>query len=222
MTLDTYIFGWITSDMDNGYRPFLRTDNIGVAIGFSDPVYRRFFRERYGKEIEDDMQTAAAVWAKIFIPGFAHSFEDLRFLREHWRGPIVLKGIQCVEDAIKAVDEYGIEGIYVSNHGGRQCDANVASLSVLAEIADAVGDRAEIIFDSGVRYGGDVAKALALGAKMVCLGRAYIYGLALAGEEGVRHVIRSILGELDLTLHLSGVPSVRKDALNKSRLRSVT
>lgn len=207
--------------MDNGYSPFLRPDNIGVAIGFSDPVYRKFFKGKFDKEIEDDPATAAAVWAKIFISGFSHSFEDLKFLRDHWKGPIVLKGIQCVEDAVKAVDEYGIEGIYVSNHGGRQCDANVASLSVLAEIADAVGDRAEIIFDSGVRCGGDVAKALALGAKMVCLGRPYIYGLALAGEEGVRHVIRSILGELDLTLHLSGISSVGKDTLNESRLRRV-
>ena len=183
VTLDTYILGWRPSDLDNGYNPFLRADNIGVEIGFSDPEYRKLFMEKYGKEIEEDLATAAGTWAKIIFPGFSHGWEDLKFLRQHWSGPIVLKGIQTVRDARKAI-EMGMDGIIVSNHGGRQVDGCIASLDVLPEIADAVGEELEVIFDSGVRSGTDVLKALALGAKMVCIGRPYVYGLALAGEAG--------------------------------------
>jgi len=131
-----------------------------------------------------------------------------------------LKGIQTVRDARKAV-EMGMDGIIVSNHGGRQVDGCIASLEVLPEIADAVGDDIEVIFDSGVRSGTDVLKALALGAKMVCIGRPYVYGLALSGEDGVRHVLKSILGDLDLSLHLSGVPSVSKGDLNRDIIRRI-
>jgi lactate 2-monooxygenase len=221
VTLDTYITGWRASDMDNGYSPFLRPDSVGVALGFTDPVYRQIFKEKYGKEIEEDMETAAATWAKIFIPGFSHSWEDITFLKKHWDGPIVLKGIQSVEDAKKAV-EVGVQGIIVSNHGGRQCDGGVGSLETLPEIADAVGNKLEIIFDSGIRCGMDVAKALALGAKMVLIGRPFVWGLALCGEEGVRHVLKSFLGELSLSLHLTGIPSVGKEYLNRSIMRKIS
>lgn len=90
--------------MDNGYNPFLRSDNIGVAIGFSDPVYREHFRTKHGKEVEEDMHTAAAEWTGTVFPGMSHSWEDVKFLKEHWDGPIILKGIQTVEDAEKCVD----------------------------------------------------------------------------------------------------------------------
>ncbi|KAJ5469209.1 Aldolase-type TIM barrel [Penicillium sp. IBT 31633x] len=218
VTLDTYILGWRPSDLDNGYNPFIRPDNIGVALGFSDLVYRRKFLEKHGKPIEEDIQTAAAEWAHTVFPGLSHGWEDIKFLQEHWEGPIVLKGIQTVADAKRAVD-HGVQGIVVSNHGGRQQDGGIGSLDVLPEIVDAVGDKLEIIFDSGVRCGADIAKALALGAKMVLIGRPYVYGLALQGEEGVRHVLRSLLGDLDLTLHLSGISSVSPDHLNRSVLR---
>ncbi|KAJ5789883.1 uncharacterized protein N7518_006894 [Penicillium psychrosexuale] len=218
VTLDTYILGWRPSDLNNAYNPFIRADDIGVALGFSDPVYRRKFQEKHGKPIEEDVQTAAAEWAHTVFPGLSHGWEDLKFLQEHWDGPIVLKGIQTVADAKKAV-EYGMQGIVVSNHGGRQQDGGIASLDVLPEIVDAVGNDLEIIYDSGVRSGADIIKALALGAKMVLIGRPYIYGLAIQGEQGVRHVLKSLLGDFNLTLHLSGISSVSPKHLNRSVLR---
>jgi isopentenyl diphosphate isomerase/L-lactate dehydrogenase-like FMN-dependent dehydrogenase len=115
----------------------------------------------------------------------------------------VLKGIQHVDDARRAADA-GMDGIVVSNHGGRQVDGAVAALDVLPEIAAAVGDRLDVLFDSGIRTGADIVKALALGAKAVLLGRPYMYGLALGGEAGVRHTVRGILADLDLTIGLSG------------------
>ncbi|KAJ6085829.1 FMN dependent dehydrogenase [Penicillium sp. IBT 16267x] len=218
VTLDTYILGWRPSDLTNAFNPFLRADNIGVELGFSDPDFRRQFRERHGKDVEDDMGTAAAEWTQIIFPSISHSWEDLKFLKDHWEGPIVLKGIQTVRDAQQAV-EAGVQGIVVSNHGGRQQDGGVGSLDVLSEIVEAVGDRLEVIFDSGVRTGADIARALALGAKMVLIGRPYIYGLAIAGVAGVSHVLRSLCGDLEMTLHLAGIPSSSSEYLNRSVLR---
>ncbi|BCR90649.1 lactate 2-monooxygenase [Aspergillus chevalieri] len=220
VTLDTYILGWRPSDLGNAYNPFLRKDNIGTEIGFSDPVFRRKFQEKHDKTIEEDMSKAAAEWAHTIFPGTSHGWEDLGFLRENWDGPIVLKGIQTVEDAKLAV-EYGMQGIVVSNHGGRQQDGGVGSLAMLPEIVHAVGKDLEVLFDSGIRCGADAVKALALGAKMVLLGRPYVYGLAIGGEEGVRHVLRSVLGDLELNLHLSGIKSVSPEHLNSSVLRRV-
>ncbi|KAJ5302276.1 hypothetical protein PENANT_c008G09200 [Penicillium antarcticum] len=220
VTLDTYILGWRPSDLDNGYNPFLRADNIGVELGFSDPVFQEYFRNKHGISIEEDVSKAAAEWAHTIFPGTSHGWNDIEYLRSHWDGPIVLKGIQTVSDAKKA-REHGVQGIVVSNHGGRQQDGDVASLEMLPEIAAAVGDDLEILFDSGVRCGADVVKALALGAKMVLVGRPYVYGLAIGGETGVRHVLKSILGDLQLTLHLSGIKDVTKENLNQSVLRQI-
>ncbi|GAM91532.1 hypothetical protein ANO11243_095840 [Dothideomycetidae sp. 11243] len=217
VTLDTYILGWRPSDMDNGYNPFLRADNIGVALGFSDPVFRAHFREAHGKEIEDDEAAAAAEWTRIVFPGFSHGWEDIEFLKQHWDGPIVLKGIQTVEDAKRCV-EVGVQGIVVSNHGGRQQDGGVASLSMLPRIVDAVGDKLDVLFDSGIRCGADIAKALALGAKCVLIGRPFVYGLVMGGQEGVSHVLKALIGDLDLTLHLSGIPNISQEVLNRSIL----
>jgi lactate 2-monooxygenase len=137
------------------------------------------------------------------FPNPGLNWGQLKFLRDHWDGPIVLKGICTVGDARSAV-EHGVDGIVVSNHGGRQIDGARASLDALPAIVDAVGDQVTVLFDSGVRTGADMAKALALGADAVLLGRPFLYGLALGGQEGVEHVLRCILAEFDLVTSLSG------------------
>ncbi|MCU1687158.1 MAG: L-lactate 2-monooxygenase [Amycolatopsis sp.] len=196
VTLDTWTLAWRPGDLDQAYLPFLT--GHGTAIPFSDPV----FRSRLDKTPEEDPPGAILRWVSMFT-GTDKSWQQLPFLREHWDGPIVLKGIQHVDDARRAADA-GMDGIVVSNHGGRQVDGGIGSLEALPGIAAAVGDQIDVLFDSGVRTGADVVKALALGAKAVLLGRPFVYGLAHAGEAGVRHVLRSLLADLDLTLGLSG------------------
>jgi isopentenyl diphosphate isomerase/L-lactate dehydrogenase-like FMN-dependent dehydrogenase len=196
VTLDTWTLAWRSHDLDNSYLPFIR--GTGTAIPFSDPV----FRSGLAKPPEEDVTSAVLKWIPLFT-GTDRNWEALPFLREHWDGPIVLKGIQHVDDARRAADA-GMDAIVVSNHGGRQVDGAIASLDALPGIANAVGDRLEVLFDSGVRTGADVLKALALGARAVLVGRPYVWGLAHGGEAGVRHVVRSILADFDLTLALSG------------------
>jgi lactate 2-monooxygenase len=196
VTLDTWLLGWRPHDLDQSYLPFIR--GTGVAVFFSDPA----FRAGLEKAPEDDLMAALGRWLGVAI-GQDKSWDRLPFLREHWDGPIVLKGIQHVDDARRAADA-GMDGIVVSNHGGRQVDGAVASLDVLPGIVDAVGDRLAVLFDSGIRTGADVLKALALGAQAVLVGRPYAYGLAHGGADGVRHVLRSLLADLDLTMALSG------------------
>jgi lactate 2-monooxygenase len=196
VTLDTWTLAWRPNDLDQAYLPFIR--GIGNAIPFSDPAFRALL----AKSPEEDPTAAILQWIPMFT-GTDRRWDQLPFLREHWDGPIVLKGIQHIDDARRATD-VGMDGIIVSNHGGRQVDGAVAALDMLPEITAAVGDRLDVLFDSGVRTGADIVKALALGAKAVLLGRPYVYGLGLSGEDGVRHVVRSILADLDLTLGLSG------------------
>lgn len=196
VTLDTWSLGWRPCDLDRGYLPFLH--GHGTGVGFSDPV----FRAKLDAPPEEDTPAAVLRWISM-VTGTDQHWDALPFLREHWDGPIVLKGILHVDDARRAVDA-GIDGIVVSNHGGRQVDGSVASLDVLPEIVTAVGDRIEVLFDSGVRTGADAFKALALGARAVCVGRPYVYGLAHGGGDGVRHVLRGLLADLDLTVGLSG------------------
>jgi lactate 2-monooxygenase len=203
--------------MDNGYNPFMRADRIGVEIGMTDPVFRRQFSERHGVDIEEKMDTAANEWMRTVFPGMSKGWDDVKFLQEHWDGPIILKGIQTISDAQSAVAA-GVQGIVVSNHGGRQQDGGNSSLGMLPHIVDAVGDKLAIFFDSGIQSGADIVKALALGADCVLVGRPYVYGLALGGENGVTHVLKSLVGELEMTLHLSGVPSVGKQDLGRSLL----
>lgn len=210
VTLDTWTLGWRPTDLDRAYLPFIR--GIGTAVPFSDPV----FRAGLDRAPEDDLTPAVLKWVPMFT-GTDRTWDDLPFLREHWDGPIVLKGIQHVGDAQRAADA-GMDGIVVSNHGGRQVDGAIAALDALPGIAAAVGDQLTVLFDSGIRGGADVIKALALGARAVLLGRPYAYGLGLAGEEGVRHVVRGVLAETELTLGLAGHRSVRDltpDALHR-------
>ncbi|GIH78004.1 lactate 2-monooxygenase [Planobispora longispora] len=196
VTLDTWTLAWRPNDLDRAYLPFLR--GTGLAIPLSDPV----FRSRLARPVEEDPDAAIMQWVPMFN-GRAHTWDQLPLLRDNWDGPIVLKGVQHVDDARRAADA-GMDGVVVSNHGGRQVDGALASLDALAPIAEAVGDRLTVLFDSGVRTGSDVVKALALGARAVLLGRPYMWGLANGGEDGVRHVLRSILADLDLTLGLAG------------------
>jgi len=200
VTLDTWLLGWRPADLSDGFLPFLRGE--GNASYLQDPV----FRAALPKPPEEDLATAVAYWAWQFSNPSV-TWEDLAFLRECTKLPIVLKGIQSVEDAQLAV-EHGIEGIIVSNHGGRQVDGAIGSLQALPGVVEAVGERCEILFDSGIRSGSDALKALALGARAVCLGRPYVWGLALGGEQGVIDVLRAFLADLDLNMALSGHASI--------------
>jgi isopentenyl diphosphate isomerase/L-lactate dehydrogenase-like FMN-dependent dehydrogenase len=202
VTLDTWLLGWRPRDLDQSYLPFIR--GTGLAVYFSDPE----FRAGLDKAPEDDLMAALLRWLPMFT-GTDKSWDDLPFLREHWSGPIVLKGIQHADDARRAADA-GMDGVIVSNHGGRQVDGAIASLDALPAIAEAVGERLTVLFDSGVRTGADVLKALALGADAVLIGRPYAYGLAHGGQDGVRHVLRSLLADLDLAMALSGHRSVEE------------
>jgi lactate 2-monooxygenase len=211
VTLDTWSLGWRPTDLDKAYLPFIR--GIGTAVTFSDPVFRGWL----DAPPEEDLTSAVLRWVQQFT-GTDHTWADLAFLREHWDGPILLKGIQHVEDARRAAAA-GMDGVVVSNHGGRQVDGALGALEALPGIAAAVGDELTVLFDSGVRGGADVFKALALGAAAVLLGRPYAYGLGLAGQAGVRHVVRAVLTELDLTMALAGRRSVHTlgpDALQRS------
>jgi lactate 2-monooxygenase len=212
ITLDTTLLGWRPLDLDRGYTPFL--ENVGIANFTSDPVFQR--RLRAPPDV--DPVAAGAAFAAVFQnPGL--SWRQLPLIRDNWDGPILLKGIQSVQDAKLAV-EHDIDGIVVSNHGGRQVDGAIASLDALAPIVAAVGDRIAVLFDSGIRTGTDAFKALALGAHAVLIGRPYVYGLALDGEAGVTRVMKLLLAELRRTLATHGYRSHRelgRDSLTKVR-----
>ncbi|KAH7105139.1 FMN-dependent alpha-hydroxy acid dehydrogenase [Auriculariales sp. MPI-PUGE-AT-0066] len=236
VTADTMAFGWRPADLNNSaYSPFVFGE--GVQIGLSDPAFRRYYARLKAaapkrsiwaslRELWSLVRRPSSIWTSfkllwtiltgrtpmalafldIVTCAIYRPWEDLSFLREHWSGPIVLKGIQTVEDARLAA-EHGMDGIIISNHGGRQVDGAMASLDALVEIAADKHVRESgltLLFDSGVRTGTDVLKALALGAHAVLIGRPYIYGLALAGQKGVEHVFRCLLAEVDITLGLMG------------------
>ncbi|KAK7031872.1 Fmn dependent [Favolaschia claudopus] len=233
VTLDTVLLGWRAHDMARSYLPFAH--GVGVQVGMSDPVFMARLgrapqvrpRTRFpydarevDRALEDgDKEARDAVdlgmeWLREMNSGLFRDWEDVKFLRENWQGPLVLKGIQSVGDAEKAL-ECGVDGIVVSNHGGRQVDGAIASLEALVRImrsskvraAQAAG-KFTILFDSGVRTGSDIFKALALGAQGVLLGRPWLYGAAVAGQEGIEQVLKMTLADLDTTLGLSGYRSI--------------
>lgn len=146
-----------------------------------DPVFREKFNQKYNSTPEASPLEASREWVGDVFSGAAHSWEEIAHLKANWDGPIVLKGIQHPDDAKLAV-EAGVDGIIVSNHGGRQLDGAVGSLEMLPEIVEAVGEKLTVLFDSGIRTGVDVIKALCLGAKGVLVGRPAIYGLAIGGK----------------------------------------
>jgi lactate 2-monooxygenase len=200
LTLDTWFLGWRPRDLTNAYLPFLQGE--GVANYFSDPVFRAALEQ----SPEEDPGPAIGHWAYQFANPTV-TWADLAWLREQTSLPIVLKGIVHAEDAVRALDA-GVDALLVSNHGGRQVDGAIGALDALPAIRDAVGEQLPLLFDSGVRTGADVFKALALGAGAVCIGRPYMWGLALGGQAGVEHVLRCLLAELDLTLALSGYTEI--------------
>lgn len=200
VTLDTTAMAWRPRDLDRAYLPFLR--GVGLANYLTDPA----FQAGLARPVEEDPEAAIRHWAAVFSEQ-GHTWEDLAFLRENWDGPILLKGVLHPDDARRAVDA-GAAGVVVSNHGGRQLDGSIGAIEALPEVARAVGERASVLFDSGIRSGTDVVKALALGARAVLLGRPYVYGLGLEGQAGVEHVLRCLLAETDLTLGLCGVAAL--------------
>ena len=165
------------------------------------------FRAKLAKPPEQDPQGAIALWGALFA-NQTLTWESLRFLREHTKLPILLKGILHPEDAARSLDA-GMDGVIVSNHGGRQVDGAIGALEALPPVLEVVKGRVPVLFDSGIRRGADALKAIALGAKAVLLGRLYVWGLAVAGEQGVRDAVTNFLGDLDLTLGLCGFTSLR-------------
>jgi lactate 2-monooxygenase len=196
LTVDTFVPGWKPRDLQQAWLPFL--NGVGVANYFQDPVFRAALEQTPEENVGAATGHFLGIQANPSL-----SWDDLAWLREQTELPILIKGIQHVDDALEAAAR-GIDGIVVSNHGGRQVDGAIASLDALPAIAEAAGDDLTILFDSGVRSGSDAIKALALGADAVCLGRPYIWGLALEGQQGVETVLKMILAELDLTMALCG------------------
>jgi lactate 2-monooxygenase len=196
VTLDTLTLGWRDRDLRKPYLPFVTGE--GCAQFFSDPV----FRSRLEQPPEEDLVTAAVTMLATF-PNLGLTWDDLAWLRGQTDLPLLVKGVLTAEDGLRAC-ECGVDGVIVSNHGGRQVDGAVAALDALVEVRDAVGPDAAVLMDGGIRRGADVLKALALGADTVLLGRPYVYGLAVGGQEGVEAVIRHLMAETDLTLALIG------------------
>lgn len=200
VTLDTTLLGWRTRDLDLTYLPFLQ--GKGIAQYTSDP----FFRSLLDKPPTEDVPAAAHLFIRIYSEP-ALTWDRLAFLRKRTRLPIVLKGINHPDDAKLAI-EHGMDGVVVSNHGGRQVDGAIGAFDALRDVVDAAADRVAVLFDSGVRGGADIFKALAMGARAVLLGRPYVYALTIAGEEGVSQFLRNYLADFDLTMALAGCRNV--------------
>ena len=198
VTLDTWLTGWRPRDLAASNFPQLRGHCL--ANYFTDPV----FRSLLGKDPADDLATTIGTWARLF--GNPLTWDDLPWLRSLTTLPLLVKGICHPDDARRAKDG-GVDGIYCSNHGGRQADGGLPALDCLPAVVDAA-DGLPVLFDSGIRSGADVIKALALGATAVAVGRPYAYGLAIGGTDGIVHVLRSILAEADLIMAVDGYPTL--------------
>lgn len=210
VTLDTTMLGWRVQDLDLMHLPFLTGQ--GIAQYTSDPVFNNIVKNMdFGSDAMSvpgvDPETFKSVQAFTGVysrPSI--TWEDLAFLRTVTDLPILLKGILHPEDGKLAV-QYGVDGIIVSNHGGRQVDGAIAAIDALPKVVEAVrgaGSDMPILMDSGIRTGADIFKALAMGAKAVCVGRPYAYGLALAGQAGVEAVLSNLIAEFEFTMALSG------------------
>jgi len=237
LTLDTTMLAWRPRDLELGYVPFIRAR--GIAQFTSDPTFRaslaapaateglelkppltlstitafaEMVRRYPGGLVEKLRSGAPRAAVRRFLATFARpslTWDNVATLRRMTKLPVLLKGILHPDDARRAVD-HGVNGVIVSNHGGRQVDGAIAALDALPHVVAAVGDRDAVLFDSGVRTGADVFKALALGARAVLIGRPYVYGLALAGEAGVREVLENLIADFDLTVGLAGCRTPRE------------
>ena len=246
LTLDTTMLGWRIRDLDLAYLPFLR--GKGIAQYTSDPVFLDALQETLrlesppsgritlaaiatllaqagsypGSRLANVRSGLARAAVRRFVETYSRpslAWDDLAFLRDRTTLPIVLKGILHPADAVAAV-EHGMDGIVVSNHGGRQVDGAIATMEALPAIVEAVAGRVPVLLDSGIRSGADVFRALALGAAAVGLGRPYVWGLAAGGENGVREVIRNMRADFDLTMGLAGCSSVSEIARDSVALAS--
>jgi len=232
VTLDTTVLGWRTRDLDLAYLPFL--EGKGIAQYTSDPVFQKLMDESEpqakrnikmqsirglvemvknypGGNFFSKLKSGQPVKAvQKFVSIYSNpalTWEDLKFLKTFTKLPVLLKGILHPDDARKAID-YGMNGIIVSNHGGRQVDGSISTLEALPSIIDAAQEKIPVLMDSGIRGGADIFKALALGAKAVCIGRPYVYGLAIAGEQGVKEVLQNTLTDFELTMALAGCKNI--------------
>ncbi|SRX95897.1 L-lactate 2-monooxygenase [Nocardia brasiliensis ATCC] [Mycobacterium shimoidei] len=210
VTLDTWVPGWRPRDLSTANFPQLRGHCLSNYT--SDPVFRAGLQQAP----EDDVQAVVLRWVQVF--GHSLTWDDLPWLRSLTSLPLIVKGICHPEDARRAKDG-GVDGIYCSNHGGRQANGGLPALDCLAEVVDAA-DGLPVLFDSGVRSGADIVKALALGATAVGIGRPYAYGLALGGADGIVHVLRALLAETDLIMAVDGYPTLGD--LDRDALRRVT
>jgi lactate 2-monooxygenase len=199
VTVDTYLLAWRERDIQNAYLPFFH--GHGLANYLSDPV----FRKAVGGDLQSNPARVLEYFGRVFSDP-SRTWDDLGRLCLSTRLPVLVKGILHADDARRAVDK-GAAGVIVSNHGGRQLDGAVAALDALPNVAEAVGDRTLLLFDSGIRRGADVFKAVALGARCVLLGRPYAFGLAVGGEQGVNDVLANLIADIDLTLGLAGCAS---------------
>lgn len=209
VTLDTWITGWRPRDLSTGNFPQLRGHCL--ANYFTDPV----FLSGLQRSPEEDPMSAVLRWVQLF--GNPLRWEDLAWLRSLTDLPLIVKGI-CHPDDVRRARDGGVDGIYCSNHGGRQANGGLPALDVLPEVVDAA-EGLPVLFDSGIRSGADVVKALALGATAVGVGRPYAYGLALGGVDGIVHVLRALLAEADLIMAVDGYPALKD--LTRECLRSV-
>ncbi|KAG1727062.1 FMN-dependent alpha-hydroxy acid dehydrogenase [Suillus paluster] len=233
ITLDTMVLGWRPHDLDTAYIPFLY--GVGVQVGLSDPVFMKRYgyepvhektvfpfnpekiRDAALKAGDATAQKAMKLgkeWLGETNSGSFRSWDDLQFIKDNWDGPIILKGILRASDAEKAID-MGIHGIIVSNHGGRQIDGSIGALDALSKImrspkvleAQNRGDLT-VLFDSGIRTGSDVIKAMAIGAQGVLIARPYMYGLAIAGQAGVEQILMQTVSDMHITMGLCGYSDV--------------
>ncbi len=209
VTLDTWVPGWRPRDLSTANFPQLR--GMCLSNYISDPV----FRAKVDADIDADPRNAVLSWVSKF--GNSLTWDDLTWLRSLTSLPLILKGICHPDDARRAIDA-GVDGIYCSNHGGRQANGGVPAIDCLPDVVAAAGD-VPVLFDSGIRSGADIVKALALGAKAVGIGRPYAYGAALAGADGIVHVLRSLLAETDLIMAIDGYPTLGD--LTPAALRAV-
>jgi lactate 2-monooxygenase len=234
VTLDTTFLGWRPRDLNQAYLPFL--SGKGIAQYTSDPVFIESLQQRDSEPSPSRSFSLATFQAMIsmvdrfpgdsfmtklrsglplkavrkFIASYSNpaiTWDDLAFLRSHSKLKILLKGVLHPDDARKAID-HGIDGIIVSNHGGRQVDGAIATLDALPPIVQAVNRQIPVLIDSGIRNGSDIFKAIAMGAQAVCIGRPYVYGLSIDGQRGVEDVMTNLIAEFELTMALAGCRNV--------------